>query len=76
MDQSGRFPLSNQEFDIISLLYSKSKALEVLDKYMKDATADKELAEVFSRIRKDEAGHVEELKGFLSKVMKEKQKVS
>ena len=66
---SGRFPLDNLSYDIITLLYQKSKGLEAFDKYMKDAQGDPECAQLFQRLRQQDEEAVRELKQHLNKVL-------
>lgn len=65
----GRFPLSHPAFDVISILYQKSKALEVYDKYLQDVSGDNQLRQVLVNIRHDEQRHVEQLKNHLTRLL-------
>jgi hypothetical protein len=64
----GYFPISDMQFDVITLIYEKSKALQAYDSYVRDAQANKELSDVIEQIRMDDRKHVEMLKNFLGNV--------
>jgi len=66
---TGRFPIDNLTYDIITLIYEKSKGLEAYDKYMKDAQANQECAQLFQRLRQQDEEAVRELKQHLHKVL-------
>lgn len=68
----GQFPLSHVCYDVVSILYEKSKALEAYDKFIKDAGDDQELSSLLTKIRQDDAGHVEQLKGCLARLLEKK----
>lgn len=55
-------PLSDLEFDVVSVLYQKAKALEAYDKYLSDAEASPDVLEVLETIRKDDVRHVRMLR--------------
>ncbi len=62
----GYYPLSNMQFDVITLIANKSKALEAYDKYIRDCKPRQELVEVIERIKSDDTRHIVELKKFLN----------
>lgn len=64
---TGYFPLSDMEFDVVTLVYEKSKALQAYDKYLLDCQPCEELRSLVESIRQDDKKHVEKLKEFLGK---------
>jgi hypothetical protein len=64
----GHFAISDLEFDVVALVYEKSKALQAYDLYLRDAQANQELMGVMEQIAADDRRHVEMLRGFLGKV--------
>lgn len=64
---TGYFPLSDMEFDVVTLVYEKSKALQAYDKYLLDCQPCEELRSLVESIRQDDKQHVEKLKEFLGK---------
>lgn len=67
----GRFPLSDPLYDVIAALYTKSKALEVYEKYMSDLQSDAQLRRLFVEIRHDEIRHIEKLKAHIGRLLAE-----
>lgn len=55
--------LSDLEFDVISVLYHKAKALESYEKYLSDADTSPDIREVLEKIREEDAEHVRMLRG-------------
>jgi hypothetical protein len=66
---TGQYPLNNLAYDVITMLYEKSKALEAYDKYLKDAQGDQEIAKVFETMRNQDTKQIEELKGHLGRLL-------
>lgn len=60
------FPISNMQFDVITVIAEKSKALQAYDRYLRDCKANPELLSVFETIKADDRKHIEELKKFLN----------
>lgn len=61
------FPISDMQFDVVTLVFEKSKALQAYDKYLRDCQSNPELFKVFEEIAQDDRKHIEKLKGFLGK---------
>ena len=40
----GQMPLDDLSYDLVTLIYEKSKGLEAYEKYMKDAKGDEQVA--------------------------------
>ncbi|HYE72109.1 MAG TPA: hypothetical protein VEF04_02215, partial [Blastocatellia bacterium] len=63
--QSGQFPLDNLTYDLITVLYEKSKALEAYDKYMQDAQGHEQARQLFQELRQMDTQCVEKLRHHL-----------
>lgn len=63
----GYYPISDLQFDVVTLVFEKSKALQAYDKYMRDCQANEELKKVFEEIIADDRRHIEMLKNHLGK---------
>lgn len=59
------FPISNMQFDVITVIAEKSKALQAYDRYLRDCKPNPELLSLFERIKAEDRKHIEELKKFL-----------
>jgi hypothetical protein len=62
---TGYYPLSDLQFDVISIIYDKSKALQVYDKYLSDAQANTEVRDILERIKAADRQAIEMLKKHL-----------
>jgi hypothetical protein len=62
---SGYFPITDLQFDVVTVIYEKSKALQAYDSYLRDTQAKPELREIFEQIAEDDRKHVEMLKKHL-----------
>ncbi len=58
---AGSMPLDNLTYDIITMIYEKSKGLEAHQKYAQDAQQDGEVADVFQSIRQRDEHAVQQL---------------
>jgi hypothetical protein len=63
----GHFPISDMQFDVVTVVMEKSKALQAYDNYIRDAQANEELLDIFEKIAADDRKHIERLKNFLGK---------
>lgn len=61
------FPISDQAFDVVTVVFEKSKALQAYDKYLSDCRENSELMSLLEEIKKDDRRHVERLKMYLGK---------
>ncbi len=52
--QSGNFPLDNLSYNLVTILYEKSKGLEAYDKYIQDAGSDQDLAQFFRNAKQQD----------------------
>ncbi|HSE99103.1 MAG TPA: hypothetical protein VLD57_12615 [Blastocatellia bacterium] len=69
--QGGRFPLDNLTYDIVTILYEKSKGLEAFDKYLKDAQGDSEVRQLLEDLRQQDEQAVEQLQQHLGRLIGE-----
>jgi ferritin-like metal-binding protein YciE len=67
--QSGNFPLDNLTFDLVTLTYEKSKALEAYNKYAQDAQGNQQVADLFERMRQQDHQCVQELRQMLGQML-------
>jgi len=65
-NDKGEYPLCNCSYDLIAMLYKKSKALEAYEAFSRDFSDNGELVQMMDSFRKDEVRHIEELKGHLA----------
>lgn len=65
----GSFVLNNACYDVISIIHSKSKALDAYEKYMADFQSDNMLTHLLVEIRHDETRHIEKLKNHLGRLL-------
>jgi len=61
----GHYPISDLQFDVVTLVFEKSKALQAYDKYLIDCKANPELQQIFEEIVADDRKHIEKLKNYL-----------
>jgi hypothetical protein len=64
-----KYPLPDEAYDVVSLLYHKSKALQTYDKYIQDVQTDNVLRNLLLQIRTDEERHLEGLKNHLGRLL-------
>jgi ferritin-like metal-binding protein YciE len=69
MGSSGNFPLDNLTYDLITILYEKSKALEAYDKYQRDAQGNQQISNLFQQIRSQDEQHIQMLQQHLSQLL-------
>ena len=66
---SGKFPLDNLTYNLVTVLYEKSKGLEAYDKYIKDAQGDQEISRLFQEIRQQDEQHIHQLQQHLGRLI-------
>lgn len=59
--RGGNFPIDNLTYDLVTVLYEKSKALEAYDKYIQDAQSDQQARQLFEQMRDQDAQYVQQL---------------
>lgn len=64
--EQGKYPLNKLSYDLVCLIYEKSKGLEALDRYLYDAQGEPELVRLFHRIRHQEGELIAELQKHLA----------
>jgi hypothetical protein len=69
--QSGNFPLDNLTYDMITIIYEKSKGLEAYDRYLKDAQGNPEIRELFEQFREQDEECVQQLQQQLASMLSE-----
>lgn len=62
---SGYFPITDLQFDVVTIIYEKSKALQAYDSYLRDSQANEEIRRIFETIAADDRKHIEMLKAHL-----------
>ncbi|HXG67189.1 MAG TPA: hypothetical protein VNO70_18950 [Blastocatellia bacterium] len=67
--RSGEYPLNNLAFDIITIIYEKSKALEAYEKYLKDAQNDEQVRQLFETARDQDRECVAQLQQHLGRLL-------
>ena len=63
------FPLDNLTYDLVTILYEKTKGLEAMDKYMRDAQGHQEIGQLIQRIRQQDEQIVQQLQQHLSQLL-------
>jgi hypothetical protein len=66
---TGRSPLDNLTYDLVTVLHEKCKGLEAYDKYLSDAQSNSEARQLLEKIRQADTQHVQQLRDCLSKVL-------
>lgn len=65
--EQGQFPLDSVSYDLICLIHEKTRVMEALDRYLKDATADRATRDLLLRIRASDGQWVHDLEYQLAK---------
>lgn len=58
----GNYPLDDLSYDLITILHEKSKGLEAMDKYMRDAQGNAEICRLLEQIRDNDIKMIDQLK--------------
>lgn len=66
---SGRFPLDNLTYDLVTILYEKSKGLEAYDKYQRDAQGNQEISNLLQQMRQQDERFIQQLQQHLSQLL-------
>ncbi|HEY9847269.1 MAG TPA: hypothetical protein V6D03_13870 [Candidatus Caenarcaniphilales bacterium] len=71
MSGNGSSPVSNLEYDLLTVLQNKAEALKAYETYVKDAqTADSQpCVELFQKLQQQDAQHAQEIRQHLQEVM-------
>lgn len=64
-NQSNDFPLDDLAFDVVTILYEKSKGMEAYQKYLKDAQGNQDVARVIQQIMDQDRQSISQLKQLL-----------
>jgi hypothetical protein len=62
------YPLSNLEYDLITVIAEKSKALEAIGQYMQDAQGNQQAMQLFQKIQQDDTQCIQEAMQCLQQV--------
>ncbi len=65
----GNFPLDNLTFDLITIIYEKSKGLEAYERYIRDAQGDQQVRQVLDQIRNEDQQHIKQLQQHLQRCL-------
>ncbi len=57
----GDFPLDDLTYDMVTLLYEKSKGLQAYDKYLQDAQSSPPCTQLLQQLRQQDADAVQQL---------------
>jgi hypothetical protein len=57
----GYFPLDDLTYDLVTVLYEKSKGLEAYDKYIRDAQNDQQARQLFEQMRQQDEQCIQQL---------------
>ena len=63
------YPLNNLTFDLIAIIYEKSKALEAYEKYLLDARGDQSVSDLLDRMRKQDEDFIIEIQQHLGRLI-------
>jgi|GEM_PF-1502637 len=66
---SGNFPLDNLTYDLITILYEKSKGLEAYDKYQRDAQGNQQISQLFQQLRQQDEQAIQQLQQHLTSLL-------
>jgi hypothetical protein len=66
---SGKFPLDNLTYDLVTILYEKSKGLEAYDKYQRDAQGNQEVSNLLQQMRQQDEQFIQQLQQHLGKLI-------
>jgi hypothetical protein len=58
---SGSFPLDNVTYDLVTVLYEKSKGLEAYDKYIQDMQNDQQTRQLFEQMRQQDEQFIQQI---------------
>lgn len=62
---SGSFPLDNLTYDLITIIYEKSKGLEAYDQYMQDAQGNQNVSSLLQQMRQQDQQNIQQLQQHL-----------
>lgn len=68
-NRSGDFPLDNLTYDLITILYEKSKGLEAYQKYIEDAQGNQEIGRILEQVMQQDRQTVQQLQQHLGKLL-------
>ncbi len=72
-DMSGRYPIDDLTYDLLTVMHAKAKALEAYDKYIEDARGNEEVRRFLEQLREQDVRMVHELRGYLGRLFQQEQ---
>lgn len=63
------YPLDNLTFNLIAIIYEKSKALEAYEKYLVDARGDQAVSDLLDRMRRQDEDFIVEIQQHLGRLI-------
>jgi hypothetical protein len=66
---SGRFPLDDLSYDLITIIHEKSKGLEAFDKYLRDAQGNERVRQSLEKMRQQDEQCIGELSAHLGYIL-------
>ena len=71
MSDNGNSPISNLEYDLLTVLENKAQALRAYDTYIQDAQAmqSQPCVELFQKLQQEDKQHAQEIRRHLQEVM-------
>lgn len=70
---AGRMPLTNLNYDLLTVLQNKLEAVAAYDVYLKDCekSGDKQCQQLVAELKRDDERHIERLRGELERIVRE-----
>lgn len=68
-EAGGNKPLDDLTYDLVTIIYEKSKGLEAYDKYLQDAQGDEDVASLLEELRSQDSQAVSRLKNELQRTL-------
>lgn len=65
----GNFPLDNLTYDLVTILYEKSKGLEAYNKYMQDAQSNPQISQLLQQLRQQDEQAVQQIQQHLGQLL-------
>lgn len=65
----GNKPLDNLTYDLVTIIYEKSKGLEAYDKYLQDAQGNESVSSLLEELRSQDSQAVSRLKNELQRAL-------
>ena len=69
MRSGEHFPLDNLTYDLVAVLYEKSKGLEAFVKYQRDAQGNQEISQLLQQMRQQDEHFIQQLQQHLAHML-------